>query len=558
MTGADICTHEFEIPSFDDLDYERAERRWMLPEHVPGVSNRRWSCPHESMDGYDTCLFHTPPEKRPPDANETETFLNQITEAESMVGSEQSQRKLQFIDAKFTDLRLAGEIIGENINHPINLAFTEITGGDWTDASFSQPIRFSHADFTGEMTFRDVTFENPVGFRNATFEEFTTFRGAVFEHSAVFKHSTFESAVKFWYCKFHSFANLRHCDFEHEAFFRAVDFFDYANFTGVYFGNKTTFEMAEFEDDADFVKAEFHGEHSFNQVNFLRITDFSDVVVNGSFNLSKAHVEEINLTPNKRDDTVQCVDFRQSEIKRGTLSQPPRGDILYDMTDAIIGDVQFTDPRGRIVNDHVRFVRTRFDGFVFENDSLNPAASGWKLCDVFDSAVLPEPSQTEPNNESRRQTFLNAKNGADQTGNNAAASAFFYRELTYRRRHYADLVQNADLRVRDRILNANSWLRNAVLMALTGYGERPDRVIYGSIALVGVFAGLYNVLPSEEETVTIADHLLFSLQSFIAFLPGNGTTGSTQTIELLSTFQAFIGAFFIALFVFTFTRRINR
>lgn len=558
MTDEHTCDHEFEIPVFDDLDYKQSERRWMFPDYVLGVSDRIWSCPHDSLDRHDTCLFHTPPEERPDDVDETKSFLKHIKKAEDSISPEESQRKLQFIDAQFTDLQLSGEIIGETINHPINLAFAEISGNDWTDASFSQPIRFSHATFTGEMSFRDVSFEKPVGFRNTTFEDFSNFRGTVFNQSVVFKHSTFKKDVKFWYCKFHSFANFKLCEFKQEAFFKAVDFFDYANFKRVSFDEKSKFELAEFENDADFVEAEFRGEHNFNQANFLRITDFSNVVVNGSLDLSKTFVKEINLTPDEKNDTTQCVDFRQSEIKRGTLSQPPDGDILYDMTDAIVGDVQFTDPNNRIISDHVRFVRTRFDGFVFENDDLNPAASGWKLCDVFNESVLSESSQTELDNESRRQTYLNAKNGADQTGNNTAASAFFYRELTYRRRQYADFVRNTELSLKDRISNANKWLRNATMMVLTGYGERPDRVIYGSIILVSLFAGLYNELSPEDENVVIMDHFIFSLQSFVAFLPGSNTTGPTRIVEFLSTFQAFIGAFFIALFVFTFTRRINR
>ncbi|OYR85698.1 hypothetical protein DJ72_03800, partial [Halorubrum distributum] len=51
--------------------------------------------------------------------------------------------------------------------------------------------------------------------------------------------------------------------------------------------------------------------------------------------------------------------------------------------------------------------------------------------------------------------------------------------------------------------------------------------------------------------------LTFSFQSFISFVLGPpGTTTLTQ--EITSAVEGFIGAFLIALFVFTFTRRIHR
>lgn len=552
------CNHTFEVPQFDLPGDDRDDgRRWMLTEDVPGVSDRVWHCAHESISGQDTCFFHTDPDDRPEGYDETRLFLNTLEKAANESSRFESRRLLQFIDAEFTELSLRGVTVGTEQNHAINLAAATIGESDWTDARFVQPIRFSHATFLDELTARDVYFERVVGFRNATFESRANFRGAVFQAPVFLKHARFTGDSSFWYARFDSHANLRCTVFENRAEFKTADFADYANFTGAEFNGQTVFELVEFDDDAEFQSATFGGTHDFHGAVFNRVTDFSGVVVDGPLDLSAATFVDLRLSPKSAGVTDRCIDLRECEIDSGSLDQPKDGKLLYDLTDATVGDVQFTTPNGGAIADRVRFVRTRFNGFVFENDDLKPAAMGWKLCDVFDDQLLAPESREGPSTEARRQTFLNAKNGAQQTGNETAASAFFYRELTYRRQWYAELAQNADLPLIDRLWNATRWLRNGTMMLLTGYGERPDRVIYASLLTVSLFAGIYSLLLPTDEATAI-DHLIFSFQSFVAFVPGTGIEESVQTVELVSSLQAFVGAFFIALFVFTFTRRINR
>lgn len=529
----------------------------MLTESVPGVSDRVWHCAHESIADQDTCLFHTDPDDRPDDHDETQLFLETVRKAANKDSPFESRRLLQFIDAEFTELSLRGVTVGTEQNHAINLAAATIGESDWTDARFIQPIRFSHTTFLDDLTARDAHFERVVGFRNATFESVVNFRGAVFQAPAFFKHSRFTERSIFWYARFEAHVNLRRTVFEDKANFKTTDFADYANFTTAEFRDQTVFTLAEFDDDAEFTEATFAGIHDFNAALFNRITEFSGVVVDGPLDLSAATFADLRLDPKRTKIADQCIDLRECEITTGSLGQPVDGRVLYDLTDATIGDVQFTTPNSGAIADRVRFVRTRFDGFVFENDDLKPAATGWKLCDVFDEQLLPPDSREGPSVEARRQTFLNAKNGAQQTGNETAASAFFYRELTYRRQWYAELARNADLPPADRLWNLTRWLRNGTMMLLTGYGERPDRVVYASVLTVSLFAGVYSLLLSTGEA-TAVDHLVFSFQSFVAFVPGTGIETSIRTVELVSSLQAFVGAFFIALFVFTFTRRINR
>ena len=66
----------------------------------------------------------------------------------------------------------------------------------------------------------------------------------------------------------------------------------------------------------------------------------------------------------------------------------------------------------------------------------------------------------------------------------------------------------------------------------------------------------WNVEPLGAE-YGVLEALVFSFQSFVSFVLGP-PEGASLLAEALSAVQGFLGAFLIALFVFTFTRRIHR
>jgi hypothetical protein len=55
----------------------------------------------------------------------------------------------------------------------------------------------------------------------------------------------------------------------------------------------------------------------------------------------------------------------------------------------------------------------------------------------------------------------------------------------------------------------------------------------------------------------LAGYLVLSLQSFVTFLLGSPAT-TPLAGEVLTAIEGFLGAFLVALFVFTMTRRIRR
>ena len=553
------CVHTFtpEYPEFRDYAYKGSDgedrNRWLLGNSVPGVTEGTWSCPHDVVPGYSKCPFHLSPSERPPDLDATAAFLQQIEAAQQLETRSERRRKVQFIDATFESLDIAGEVIDTGAGHYINLAHATIANPDLTDTRVRQPIRFAHATFEGTSRFRDAMFDGNVGMRNATFLGPARFRGATFNRPFVARHATFVDDAYFWYTIFRRHALFRDADFQQYAYFRGVDFDNYARFSQAHFHDEAWFKLGEFGDDADFIDTRFDGPHSFINAEFDRTTNFSGVRTAGPMDLSGAKLETLEMTPDKIETDTQYVDLSKSVIKEGQLGQPENGSILYDAERATLGDVAVTTPGDESVSDHIRLVATNFDGFEFESDNMDPEAAGWRIHTVFDESVLPEDRRETPPPETLRETYLKAKNGAKQAGNTAAAGHFYYKEMQYRRQHLGELVlsnEGAGART------GFAWLRNSVLWAVTGYGEYPLRVIGSSVGIVVGFAGLYGFLSAAE--VSITDVVLFSFQSFITFIVGSPPQEATQTIATLSIFEGFIGAFFIALFVYTFTRRLDR
>lgn len=556
--GQGICQYTFKVPDYEFDEYEVSEKkRYLLSDDLPGVSNGIWSCAHPKLAGKDTCPFHTDIEERPDNFDETRAFLEVINNIDEIGDRQTRRRRLQFIDTEFTELDLRGEVIGGAHNQYINLTESTIGTIDCVDARIKQPIRFANVTIERDAIFRDTVFEGNAGFRLTRFEGEVNFRGAEFTEPVNFKIASFLDEVSFWYATFRQHGLFRLAEFHDSVNFKAVDFNDYARFIRAKFHSNVNFELAEFHDDADFVEVEFNGKHTFSKAIVDRKFDISNAVVNSPMHLDHMTIEKVVLTPRRGLSTSQFVDLSGSTIHCGELGQPPDGNVLYDLTEATLGNVEFSQPDSDLATDHVRFLGTKYDGFDFEGGDLSPQSDSWQLHNVFDPSLLPEDRDTNPQTVDLRRTYLNAKNGADQTGNNTAVGAFYYREMSYRRQRHRELLKGSSRQFSDRLRDANRFVRNSILWITTGYGEKPGRVIATSVGVVGVFTLIYAGLFTSQ-TSGLTEALLLSIQSYITFVLGPAPVNSSMLVEVVSAIQGFLGAFLVALFVFTFTRRLNR
>lgn len=171
-----------------------------------------------------------------------------------------------------------------------------------------------------------------------------------------------------------------------------------------------------------------------------------------------------------------------------------------------------------------------------------------------EAAVRPSPSE-------REATQRNAKTAARDAGVEPYAANFYIWEMRNRRSKYAAeaLHPDTDDSTVDRLRAAYSWLGNKLLDLTTVYGERTNRVVVVSLGWVGLFAVIYRLLEAPAPTGSgWEDYLLFSFQSFIAFILGGAPQTSSFSIQFASAIEGFTGGFFVALFVFALTRSVQR
>ncbi|APE94959.1 hypothetical protein [Halodesulfurarchaeum formicicum] len=158
-------------------------------------------------------------------------------------------------------------------------------------------------------------------------------------------------------------------------------------------------------------------------------------------------------------------------------------------------------------------------------------------------------------------TYIMARKGADDVGDSIAAANFFINELRARRKRHRQHLLDAETPV-SRLKALGDWFWNASFDLISGYGERPRRVLGTAVGSVLGFTGLYWWLGSQRPGYSeiyggFVGSLLLSLESFTSLVLG-GAEVNPVAIRLLADIEGFIGAFLIALLVFTLTRSLHR
>ncbi|MEF8914933.1 pentapeptide repeat-containing protein [Natronomonas sp.] len=458
---------------------------------------------------------------------------------------------------------------------------------DFNNATFGRGD-FYYAEF-GQSDFRGIEMDEAI-FKGAELDG-GYFNGATFGVSnwigvdmgnAYFNGSTFDEA-SFRKSDLTS-ADFPNCHFGWANFQNAT--LSAANF------QHTTFEQATFRG------SEFHGE-----------ADFRDIDPAGALNLRDCDFEDLHARPApSRAPHDGLVLLDHSDLPKATLEQPVDARAIYDLRGATVGDVTFYGDSGLL--NRIRFLRTEFDGFDFrDSDDLDPKETGyaihemdpdaetlasrllrygltlhgtrqesdgdlrptdrtdepaysdlraraWERTEPHDSGSAARPNYDDISAADLEATYLRAKNGANEMNDNEAASQFFIREMRQRRIQHADLFWGAET-ARDRLRYGTDWVENTTLGWTSGYGESPGRVIYTSAITVAGFAGVYYALDPDLYT-SVTDYFILSIGSFVTLVVGRVGDIPDTTINLLSQVQAFLGAFLIALFVFTLTRSIHR
>jgi NDP-sugar pyrophosphorylase family protein len=318
----------------------------------------------------------------------------------------------------------------------------------------------------------------------------------------------------------------------------------------------------------------------------------------------------VRLRP--RLDSAGGVDLHGTTLPAGTIVITTPDGVAercwYDLRGATVGDVsvEFDEGEGSAV-DQLLLLETRYDGFRFSD--LPGGIAGGKLHllgdrNLTDTApdIPAADSRIGPNATARHrfgralsrlplvgtgyrdddppplvleQTYLNAKNGASQVGDEDAAGSFFILEKRYRRRRLWETVAGVDggASIRHTGGTAVDWLWNAIFDRMAVYGESPGRVVTVSGAVIALFSVFFAVLLDQPpygdqylgsgvlpDWVALGlQPLTLSIESFVTLvLVGPASQRLTPLVHLLGQIEGFLGVFLVALFVFTLTRSVHR
>lgn len=106
-----------------------------------------------------------------------------------------------------------------------------------------------------------------------------------------------------------------------------------------------------------------------------------------------------------------------------------------------------------------------------------------------------------------------------------------------------------------------AYIPMALMGLLSGYGEKPNRVILSSAAIILMYSIIYYcqnavaISYSSVKNYSIWDYIYYSIVTFTTLGYGDLVPKAHTGYRLLAGSEAFIGAFMIGLFVFTLSRK---
>ena len=253
---------------------------WRLDWNPPfGLNQEVWECPHAALDEREYCVFHTHPDKLPPEIEEGEELIKTINDSSTIDDSELARRKKEFVGATFGPIDIEGRTLAADDEHPIRLDHATFTAGIWAVDIFCEcGIRAHGASF--ETGGKDVPGEiEAISFRSAEFsgDSYLSFIDAAFSGNyLLFDGAKFSGDRHLWFIDA-DFSGVNHFSFSGIEFSGDCELsFTNAEFNG---DGHLWFRGAEFSGDGDlsFAGAEFsgNGNLSFEDATISWTTNFA-------------------------------------------------------------------------------------------------------------------------------------------------------------------------------------------------------------------------------------------------------------------------------------------
>lgn len=519
---------------FDPDEWDKDHALCDLSKNI--LTNGVWECPHDRYDTTDYCLFHQPLDNSI--ENHAELCLTYLNET----GSNADEPR-RFIGAKFHSLSLSHRVIDNKSTLEVDLRYS----------TFTRELNLDYASIRSEINLNG-SFIRKFSAHGSSFEHRLNMKycqiGSLDLTSAQFKDRVDLSNITV------GETTLYNVKFLERALFEECKFSQYVVGERATFTSSVTFDGATFREGAEFPQAKFKSE-------FI----FSDVILGDRISFSGSDFEKpVDISVGTTQSDAIELDLSQCTVLTGKICV--QSELLTtDFSEATIGTVSLYD-RGAISLKPYTFYRTEFDGFNFSEYSNELLSNHWLIHQMESSsssrfshlpliksiAVWQKLNSDRGRGESididigaLRETYLMAKNGAKQVGDNTATAEFFSHEMRYKR------IGHLEHWLSDRsFLALYRWVANWGYNLTSGYGERPSRTILSSFCIVLSFTPIYSVYTD----LSLVTSLGFSFQSFVSLILG--PPPEAKVADQIAAFEAFLGAFMIALFVFTLTRSIRR
>ncbi len=276
-------------------------------------------------------------------------------------------------------------------------------------------------------------------------------------------------------------------------------------------------------------------------------------------NLWRADLEQARLNNNAK---LQNSFIFASNLKRAQLNGS-------NFTGADLGNANLeyanlsqANLRDAKMNFHTILNNARLYQTDFKNSQL-------KHVHFFLDVIIPE----EKKNELReaKEIYLSLKNYFKDEGMYEVSSHYYYREMLMARKLKWNKIKIHRWNKKSIYKSCGTlcrlywdWFGSKIMDLTTGYGEKPFRVIGWWAGIVGGFSliywlgnGIKNHPFADAYNPTFWQSLYFSIVSFTTL--GYGDFSPKDGIfQFFASFEAFLGAFFMALFVFVFTRKMIR
>lgn len=336
--------------------------------------------------------------------------------------------------------------------------------------------------------------------------------------------------------------------------------------------------------------------------------DFSQAFFKWNVNIDDVYARNLNLTnstlQNRLTITKTVVSngrliLREAQINNAEVNRG-YSRLQIDCTESTIKDLNVNRFDESTIWDDIRVEKTRFDGFDFtgftsalhsikhrihHNRDTEPFyqrfINFWstlftrsKKSINFESSPIPTRNletmqEIRDGHLDREITYRRAKDSADTTSDNTAASEFYRLEKKHRRRRrFWEIIGGGGRK----LSNIGSYVANLLLGAVSGHGERITRVVLSAGVFLLMFTFLYLGAPQFEnfatsgetfsgstsiDTKSVIEYVFLSIASFTN-IPNTIPETASQSIRFISYIERFIGAAYIPLLVFTLTRSLHR